>query len=472
MRQLAPLLCLIVSGCSTLAPGYDPVVPEVSPEDRVAAAYDRERYLEAREALFAARPVGTERWWTRYGDPVLDALVATGLSDSRDVRQAAAAVRAARAGLGLARKEGIPTDAQTLSYQRVGFSQTNDFGVPDQTLLDGGISALWELDLFGRIARTVEVAEADLAQGEALLADVRSLVAADIVETYLELRGLQAQAEVVRENIASLGQTVELTVIIRDAGRGTDLDVERAREQLASTQSTLPPLIAAADAARFRLGVLAGMTPPEVSDRVAGTAPLPQLDGFLSLGEPAALLRRRPDIAAAELALVEANATIGLRRSEAFPVVGLFASFGLTSAQEQDIFNGNAVNFATGPALDFSAAEFVRAGDRVDAARAGAEGALAAYEQAVFSALAEVETALSRRRAAGAQLAALEESRRAANEAARLARIRFENGASTFLTVLDAERRAIEARTNTARTRTEIALSETALFRALRAGPG
>ena len=471
MKSLLPLACLLVSGCSTFAPSYDPVVPEVPPQDRVAAAYDRERYLEARDALFAGRPSGAELWWTEYRDPTLDALVASGLSGSRDIRQAAAAVRAARAGLGLARKEGIPTDTQSASYQRVGVSQTNPFGIPDQTLVDVGISALWELDLFGRIARTEEVAEADLAQGEALLADVRSLVAADIAQTYLELRGLQAQAAVVRENIDSLTQTVELTVVIRDAGRGTDLDVERAREQLASTQSTLPPLRAAADAARYRLGVLSGMTPPEVSEAVAAEASLPRLGNGIALGEPAALLRRRPDIAAAEFALVEANATIGLRRSEAFPVIGLFGSFGLTTAREEDLFTSNAINFAAGPALSFSAAEFVRVEDRVDAARAGAEGALAAYEQSVLSALAEVETALSRRRAAGEQLAALEESRRAANEAARLARIRFENGATTFLTVLDAERRAIEARTATARTRTELALSEVAVFRALRAGP-
>ena len=460
-----------LGGCAVLAPSYDPVLPAVDPQVAVELAYSRESYLEARDALFSARPASVEAWWTRYDDPALTAIVEAALEGNRTVAQASANVRAARALLNLSEKEYIPTDAQELSYQRVGFSQTNPFGIPDQTLLDASIGALWELDLFGRIERTIEVAEADLAQGEALLADIQSLVAADTAGAYLEMRGLEAQMRVVRENIDSLAQTVELTIIIRDAGRGTDLDVERAREQLASTQSLLPPLEAARDAALYRLGVLAGMTPPEVGARLAEGPALPRLGGGFDVGAPEALLRRRPDILAAEFALVEANATIGLRRSEAFPVVGFLGSFGLTAAEEGRIFNSDAVNFATGPALSFSAAEFVRAQDRVEAARAGAEAQLATYEQAVLVALAEVETALALNRALRAQVRALEESRRAANEAAALARIRFENGATTFLTVLDAERRAIEARTAVAQVRTSIALSEVDIFRTLRAGP-
>lgn len=469
------LLALVVAGaaiagCSTISP-FAPDYKRVESEISQADVFARQSYLEARDAQLAQRPDTMTRWWTQFGDPVLDDLVEAGLAQNRNIDAAVATLNIARANLSLSRSDYIPTDMQSLSWQRVGTAETGGFGAPDQTLLSGEISALWEWDLFGRIARGIEVAEADLLEGEALLADIQSLVIADIAETYQTLRGLEAQLSVVLDNIATLERTRALTVIIRDAGRGTDLDVERANEQLASTRAALSPLRLQIDEARYRLGVLTGQTPPEIFDVVAATRPLLLISDPIAVGRPEDLLRQRPDILAAELALVEANANIGLQRSQAFPVIGLFGSFGLTSDRVETIFDAASRSFAIGPSLSFSAVDFIRNEDRVAAATAGAQAELARYELTVLRALAEAETALSAENEYQRQLDELREAKRAAAEAARLARIRFENGATTFLTVLDAERRSIDADNALALARTNTALAQVRIFRAFRAGP-
>lgn len=472
IRQLgANLLGLMaLSGCGTmspLAPDYKRVESRLSDAD----VFARQSYLEARESQIAARPETISRWWTQFGDPVLDSLVEKGLAQNRQIDAAVATLNTARANLSLARSDYIPTDSQSVSWQRVGTADTGGMEVPDQTILSASISALWEWDLFGRIARGIDVAKADLLQGEALLADIQSLVIADIAETYQTLRGLEAQLSVVQDNIDTLKRTRDLTIVIRDAGRGTDLDVERANEQLASTRATLSPLRLQIDAARYQLGVLTGQTPPEIFNIVSKTRPLSLITNAIAVGRPEDLLRQRPDVVAAELALVEANASIGLRRSQAFPIIGLFGSLGLTSDSVENIFDESSRSFAIGPSLSFSVVDFIRNDDRVAAATAGAEGELANYELAVLRALAETETALSAENEYQRQLDELREAKRAAGEAARLARIRFERGATTFLTVLDAERRSINADNALALARTNTALAQVQVFRALRAGP-
>ena len=471
MRWIALMwVATLAGGCVTpspFAPGYDRVESAMAPDD----LYARQTYIEALETQNADRPETIARWWTLLGDPVLDALVEQGLERNREIDASIATLNIARANLSLSRSDYVPTDTQSLSWQRVGTADTGGFGAPDRTLLSASISALWEWDLFGRIARGVEVAEADLLQGEALLADIQALVVADIAETYQTLRGLEAQLAVVQDNIGTLERTRDLTVIIRDAGRGTDLDVERAVEQLASTRAALSPLRLQIDAARYRLGVLTGQTPPEILDMVSQTRPLSLVTGPIAVGRPETLLRRRPDIRAAEFALLEANATIGLRRSQAFPIIGLFGSFGLTSDRVENIFDESARSYTLGPSLSFSAVDFIRQDDRVAAATAGAQAELARYELTVLSALAEVETALSAENEYQRQLDELREAKRAAEEAARLARIRFENGATTFLTVLDAERRSIDADNALEIARTNAAVAQISVFRALRAGP-
>ncbi|MBI1394138.1 MAG: efflux transporter outer membrane subunit [Alphaproteobacteria bacterium] len=459
---------LLASGCTVIGPDYkSPGTTDYEAPGFInAAGYDGEAPLAD--------------WWTLADDPVLDALVARSLAENNSLGSAYANVNAARAQWGLARLNRAPFDTISGSYLEsrtssavfaasTGQAAAQPF--PTNDISDLGVSATWEVDLFGRVTRTINIAKADLGEAQALLADLRAVVVADAVDAYVNLRGLEVQLEVAEENVRVQQSTLRVTEATRDAGRGTDLDVDLAQAQLSGTLAAIPPLKAAISAATYQLGVLTGQTPAEISAIVADSAPLPLFEGEIAIGDPAQLLRRRPDISAAERALASATERIGLNIVEAFPRIDIIGQAGYQAVGFNSQFSENALNFAAGPSVTWSLTNLVRAHRTVRAAKAGADAAFEAYEGTILSALAEAEIAFARQARLQERLVHLSEADRASGEAARLARIRYENGATNFLNVLDAERRQIEAATALATGETELARARVAVFRALRAGP-
>ncbi len=465
---LSLLSVLMLAGCTVIGPDYDA-------PDRAAlggGAFVNAEGYETAEPLTA--------WWTLFGDEKLSALVATGLQENRSLGAALANVNASRAQWGLARLNRLPFDEATASYLQnrqssvitganIGIGSGEPF--PTNDISDLSISASWEVDLFGRVTRTINRAKADLGQSEAMLADLQAVIVADIVDAYVDLRGRQDQLAVAQRNVENQSAVLKLTEAIRDAGRGTDLDVELAKAQLSNVRATIPGLEAQIAGATYALGVLTGKTPQEITAEVADAAPLPQLAGEIAIGDPASLLRRRPDIAARERALAAATETIGLNIAEAFPRVDLIGQGGYQALGFQNQFSGNALNFSAGPSVSWSLTNLLRARQRVKSARAGAEAAFNDYEAAILAALAETESAFATQARAQEQLVELAEAERASENAAKLARLRYENGATDFLSVLDADRRDIEAADRLAAARTATVRSQVAVFRALRAGP-
>lgn len=459
---------LLASGCTVIGPDY-------AAPDRAALASGA--FINS-SGYDAGEPLAL--WWTLFNDETLSGLVAGGLAKNRSLGAALANVNAARARRGLARLNRLPTDTVGGSYLQsrqgsavfgasTGLGSTGPF--PTNDISDVNISAAWEVDLFGRVTRTINIAKADLGQSQALLADLQAVIAADIVDAYVNLRGLQDQVAVARRNIENQAAILKLTEVIRDAGRGTDLDVELAKAQLANVRAGVPALEGEIANVTFALGVLTGRTPSEIIASVASPAPLPAIAGPIAIGDPASLLRRRPDIAARERALASATESIGLNIAEAFPRIDLIGQGGYQAIGFQNQFSVNALNFSAGPSISWSLTNLVRARQRVTAARASAEAAFNDYEGAILSALAETESAFATQARAQEQLVELAEAERASAEAAKLARLRFENGATDFLSVLDADRRDIEAADRLAAARTATARTQIAVFRALRAGP-
>lgn len=460
---------LLLSACTIIGPNYEP--PQT-------AAFEEPSFIN--EAPYEeTAPLST--WWTAFDDSVLTGLVSAGVDQNRSLAAAYANVNASRAQLGVARLNRLPFDTVTASYQdsrtassvfAASTGQGSDIGpFPTNDISDLNISASWEIDLFGRVTRTINIAKADLGQAQALLADLQTVLIADIVDAYVNVRGLEAQLAVAVNNAENQAETLRLTETIRDAGRGTDFDVERAKAQLSGTRASIPPLETAAAAARYQLAVLTGQTPAQIEASLTDAAPLPIIVGPLSVGDPASLLRRRPDIAVRERALAAATENIGLNLTNAFPRVNLVGAVGYQSIGFDDAFSENALNFNVGPSITWSLTDLLRARDRVAAADAGAQAAFAEYEQAILVALAEVETALVQQANLQRQLTELTEAERASAAASRLARLRYENGAADFLSVLDAERRELEAADQLAAIRTATARAQVAMFRALRAGP-
>lgn len=459
----------LLNACTIIGPDYEP--PQT-------AAFEEPSFIN--EAPYdETEPLAT--WWTAFDDSILAGLVSTGIDQNRSLAAAYANVNASRAQLGVARLNRLPFDTITASYQEsrtassvfaASTGQGADVGpFPTNDISDLNISASWEVDLFGRVTRTINIAKADLGQAQALLADLQTVLIADIVDAYVNVRGLEAQLTVAVNNAENQAETLRLTETIRDAGRGTDFDVERAKAQLSATRASIPPLETAAAAARYQLAVLTGQTPSQIEVLLADTAPLPIIAGPLSVGDPASFLRRRPDIAVSERALAAATENVGLNLTNAFPRINLVGAVGFQSIGFDDAFSENALNFNVGPSITWSLTDLLRAKDRVAGANASAQAAFAEYEQTILVALAEVESALVQQANLQRQLTELTEAERASAAASRLARLRYENGASDFLSVLDAERRELEAADQLAAIRTATARAQVSLFRALRAGP-
>ncbi|MDB2437877.1 efflux transporter outer membrane subunit [Hellea sp.] len=466
IRRLAlvSLATGFLTGCTTLGPDYvKPSPDEISGAEFVyAGEYDTVAPLS--------------NWWTAFDDPILNGLVETGISRNNSLRAASANLAAARAALGVARSNRLPSDEATITRQQVRTSSapsvfSDGTPLPTVNLISLGTDVAWEVDLFGRVTRTIEIAKAQSEASFSQLVDLQTVIIADIADNYLDMRGAQAQLTVAEENALVQTETLRLTELIRDAGRGTDLDVEQARAQLETTRASIPPLRAQIVSAANNIAVLTGQTPQDVTSLIETPSPLPTVQAALPIGNPAELLRRRPDVAASERLLAAAVSEIGLEMASAYPRVDLVGGVVLASDGVSDLDTTAALGFNFGPSISWSLGNFLTSRNRVDAAEAEVAAAYADYEQALLVALAETESALNTQAQLQKQLTHLRLAENASLEAARLSQIRFRAGRSSFLQVLDAQGRALLASDQRVATETEIARAQVAVFRALRAGP-
>lgn len=461
-RLGAALLPLLALSACTVGPDYQPPSAAAIPGSFIHTA--------APSIVETAEPEAA--WWAQLDDPILAELVERSRRANPDVEAAEAALRQARALLGLDRWERFPS-----ATARAGVEAAESSGATlppgidrEETFYSAALDASWELDLFGRVRRTVEAGAAEV---EASLADRRAVfvaVAGEVGQTYVELRGTQLRLGIARANVENQRESLELVESLLGAGRGTDLDVARARAQLETTRAAVPRLEAAAAQAIHRLSVLAGEPPAGLRELLAPTAALPPAPARIAIGDPAGLLRRRPDVAAAERRLAAATARIGVAVADLFPRVSLTGSFGYLATSLDDLGSARARTTSLGPFLQWAAFDLGRVRDRIRAVEAGADIRLAVYEKTVLTALEETENALVRLDASRAAQAHLLVAEQAAAEAAELARIRFEHGLDSFLAVLDAEARLLAAQDALAQSATETAAAFVALYEALGGG--
>ncbi|MEO0499759.1 MAG: efflux transporter outer membrane subunit [Pseudomonadota bacterium] len=434
-------------------------------------------------ALSEAAPVAAAdpvtRWWQQLDDPVLNELIADTLLQNYELAAAEANIRASRALLRLAKQEFFPTGSVTAAYARERISlaaQQFAGGLevpeldPEQDQFNLGADASWEIDLFGRLRRNAEAARADLGESMALRNDLVVTLAAETANAYIDLRGAQARLRVAESNADNQRRTYELTEILLRGGRGTGLDVARAKSQLDTTLATIPPLQVDVDVAISRLSVLGGRGPGALRERLLPASKLPDLPATVAIGSPDQLLRRRPDIRAAERSLAAATATIGIETAELFPRVSILGNIGYTALDFDQIGTGDAFRYSIGPSISWRLFDYGRIFARIAAADARAEGAVATYQDTVLRALEETEVALTSYGNERVRRDRLETANAASQEAARLARLRYQSGIDDFLTVLDAERVALENEDLLVLSRIEANLQLVALYKALGGG--
>jgi multidrug efflux system outer membrane protein len=289
------------------------------------------------------------------------------------------------------------------------------------------------------------------------------------VLAYTDVRGTQARLAVARDNVANQESAAELTQQLLTAGRGTQLDVDRAIALLESTRASIPPLVAAESSAIYRLGVLIGSEPQALTSDLRVPDSVPPPPETLATGEPITLLRRRPDVAAAEYAVLAAAARAGVAAAELFPRLVIAGGVGFQAVGVGNVTN-EGLRFGLGVGITLPFLEWNRIRQRILAADATAEFALADYEQTALSALEEAERAITAYAQERVRFRHLDLAARAARGAADLARQRYQLGVDSFLTVLDAERVRLDAEDQLVQSRVEVTRQAASIFKALGGG--
>jgi outer membrane protein, multidrug efflux system len=264
--------------------------------------------------------------------------------------------------------------------------------------------------------------------------------------------------------------TLDLAQARLDAGSGTELDTSRAQAQLSATRGTIAPLEAAVARSIHRLSVLIGREPGALRAELAPAQNLPALPGIVPVGDPAGLLRRRPDIRIAERELAADTARVGIAISDLFPRVTFTGSAGYAAVRSGDLGDRGTDSYVLAPGISWSIFDLGHVQARIGAAKWRKEGTLLRYEQTVLQALEETENSLVTHARSRERLIHDEDALKASTTAAGLARVRYENGASDFLQVLDAERTLLESEDRLARSRTEAATSLIAVYKSLGGG--
>ena len=434
MRCLAAAALLpFLSGCLSLGPDFQ--VPE----------WEGPEAWSATNAPAASPLPDGAPWWSVFGDPVLDGLEAELLEQNLSLEAAVARLDASAAQLGIARAGLAPSAdlSASAAYDRQsGEVHATGSKIPDNPdwIFKPGASFSWELDFWGRVRRNVEAASADFASAAQNVRDARRLLAAQLAASYLSLRTYQTRLEYARRNATLQGDTLQLVKSRCEAGLNGDLDLRQAEMNLASTRAGIPSLEAQIDSTLNSICVLLGRYPGSKDDlREPAPVPLPD-DAALPASLPADLLRNRPDVAAAIEKFHAAVARIGAAKAEFYPKVSLGGAFAFAATGTDRLFEENAQNYSVGPSIQWPIFTAGKLRNQVLSYEASARASEAEFREAVLSAAAECETALSSRRHAVAALDDLRAAATAAEEAARLADSLYRTGLTDFQNVLDMQR--------------------------------
>lgn len=464
----------LLGGCATVGPDYRKPAPATL---QATGGFVADPLLAERRAIRPAPELAT--WWEGFGDPDLSRIVGRAASENLDIAIARARLDRAAAAVRLARAEQMPSvgvqgqaavQRQSLEGQlgplvelAPGFERTFD----SYSL---GASASWEIDLFGGARRGREAATAEAQAAYADLAAARVTVIAEAVDAYLQLRLLQQRQAILSEQIAAAASLDRLARDRIGAGLAAAQEGRRTSAQLRQLEAGLPVIEAAAAAQLNRLDVLMGARPGTYRAELAALRPVPTPPTLASAGEAGDLLRRRPDLLAAERRLAASNARIGRAIAEYYPKISLSGLLGFEALDPGRLLTGDALTASLTGGLRWRLFDFGRIDAQVAEARGAEREAMASYRQLVLRAVEEVETAivaLVRREAQARKLAQAESDLVAARDSSRAA---YRAGDRRLDETLDVERQLLAVRDERALANAENARAAVAVFRALGGG--
>lgn len=450
---------LFLAACTTVGRDYE------APQRAVPAQFTSASGLASQGEVEA-------RWWERLDDSVLASLVQRALASNLDLKSAFARLERARVLRGVAASDRLPTVDARGAYEHREESETTPFGkfIPRTDIHSLGIDAGWEPDLWGRVRRSIEAADGELAASENDVRAVAVALAAEVARAYVELGSSQRRLEIAKANVALQERTFELVRTRVEAGLVGARDAAQASATLEGTRSRLPALEANARIASNRLAVLLGLAPGELDGELRALRGAPRVPQVLAIGLPAELLRRRPDIAAAERRYAAEVARIGVAEAELYPRLVLSGTVGLASNGPEDLFDGDSGVFGIGPSLRWNLFDRNRARGRAEAQAQSAEIARLAWEQSVLRALEETENALTSFGHEQERRASLELAAGHARRAVELAQTQYREGLTDFQAVVDSQRIVAGLEDDLAASDAAVATHLIALYKALGGG--
>lgn len=479
LKPLSLLLALGLAGCA-VGPDYQ------APKPAVPGGYNT---LDSQEASKPQNAAINSRWWRSFNDPQLDSLIERAIAGNLSLQQTVLRIAGAREQLTQAQGSLFPTlgGSAKVTRQQLGLegllksngatdqldsnvaSQLNGLTQP-VNLYQGSFDASWELDLWGKVRRQVEAANAQQQAAIEQRNDALVSLEAEVARAWLQLRGAQSTIQTLQQQIEVAQQTTELTQSQQHNGLAPLTDVENARAQLSTLQAQLPQYQSQARQAMNGLAVLLGKTPGALDAELSTPKALPPLPQFVPVGIPSTLARRRPDIRQAEATLHAQTAEIGVSVAQLFPSLSLTGQLGVRNTDVSYLDNWSSHFYSYGPSLSIPIFQGGQLVSSVKLARAQQASAALDYRQTVLTALQDVENALVSYRADQQRVTALDETTGALQRAFDLASDSYRQGLSTFLEVLDAQRQLAQAEEQATQARMQSALDLVALYKALGGG--
>lgn len=468
---LAVVACLVLSGCM-VGPNYKKPADEVPPA-----------WVEVPSGVTTNEANDLAQWWTLFKDPMLDSLIEQAMQANKDLKIAQARIREARAQRAVTASNLYPKLDSSASYSRRRSSQhadpstlsggaveNNDIFAGALDLYQPGFDASFELDIFGRVRRSVEAATADLAASRENFNDTLITLLSEVAINYITVRGSQLRLDITSKNMEAMRQTLSLTRERFNAGLSSELDVAQAQTQLASTESTVPTLETTARQSMHQLATLLGMPPAKMVEQLSVVAPVPGTPPEVPVGLPSELLRRRPDVRRAERELAAATARIGIATADLFPRFSLNGALGQSAMSLSDIALGSSTFWSFGPAISWNIFDGGATRANIEIQNARTEQALGAYEKAVLTSFQEVESALIAYSREQERRKSLREAVESSSRAYGISRELYASGLVDFLRVLESQRSLFVSQEALASSDQKVSTDLVTLYKALGGG--
>ncbi|TDJ01139.1 MAG: efflux transporter outer membrane subunit [Candidatus Dadabacteria bacterium] len=472
---------LILSSCIAVGPDF--VKPEVAEE---------ENWIDIDDPRVKSERVNLSDWWTVFDDPILNTLIQKAFEQNLTIRIAGLRILEARAQLGIAVGQQFPQLQQAragLSFTEISENTANSFPPIERTFWSYqlGFDAIWELDFWGRFRRAIESADANMVSMIANYDDVLVTLLADVASTYVQIRTIEEQLRIARQNIVIQKRSLNIADVRFRFGMVTELDVKQALTLLRNTQATVPVLKKSLRQAQNRLSILLGEPPGNIENILVQPGPIPTAPLQIGVGIPAQLLVRRPDVRRALFETAAQSARIGIAKSDLFPRVVLFGSIGLASSDSfssakafssmppgrsnfGDLFDWGSLTGFFSPTIMFPIFNYGRIRNTVRVQDARFQELVVAYQNTVLRAYQEVEDSLVGFLSAHEQVEFLDESVDAAKRSVDLSLLQYKEGTVDYIRVLNAQQQLLLQQDLLAQSKGSIAINLIGTYKSLGGG--